>query len=280
MEIIIHSNENIIRRVVHCMLLFTVPRVHGVAKLPWMYSKETADMWRFFLNLRYRIFPYIYSWIVIGAKTGEPVYRPLVWMHQDDPDVYDIDDELFCGDDLLFAPVVEEGMMEREVYLPEGIWRNFWTGVETTGKRHVVADAPFFEPEGLPFFIRQGAILPMRKRSQYNDEDHEVELMIHIFTGEKSIEGKQRFYDSLDVFYDVAYKIQKEKLHVTISNPLDTERSITLHWHCRPRQINTDADAKSFPFIEEPWDTFLSLPPGGTIDCIIEHRAEGMQKHV
>ncbi|MFP4444544.1 MAG: glycoside hydrolase family 31 protein, partial [Spirochaetia bacterium] len=270
MEIIIHSNENIIRRVAHCMLLFTVPRIHGVAKLPWMYSKETAAMWRFFLNLRYRIFPYIYSWIVRGTKTGEPVYRPLVWMHQDDPDVYDIDDELYCGDDLLFAPVVEEGAMEREVYLPEGSWLNFWTGEAIAGQSLIIADAAFFEPAGLPFFIRQGAILPLRSRCQYNRERHETELIIHIFSGGKTASGKRRFYDSHDLYYDISYTIQGKKLHMSLNNPLTTERKITAVWHFRPRKISTDADLKSYPFEEEAWDIEFTAAPKAIKNLIID----------
>ena len=40
----------------------------------------------------------------------------------------EIFDQYMFGDDLMAAPVVEEGRTEREVYVPEGEWRNIFTG--------------------------------------------------------------------------------------------------------------------------------------------------------
>ena len=65
--------------------------------------------------------------------------RPLVFDHQDDPAVRDIDDEYLFGPDLLVAPVVEAGMTARQVYLPAGDWYDWHTGEPAGGGRYVLA---------------------------------------------------------------------------------------------------------------------------------------------
>ena len=61
------------------------------------------------MRLRYRLMPYIYAAFVHAAETGAPVQRPLVFDHQDDPAVRDLDDEYLFGRDLLVAPVLRGG---------------------------------------------------------------------------------------------------------------------------------------------------------------------------
>jgi len=46
----------------------------------------------------------------------------------------------------------------REVYLPDGSWRDFWTGKILTGRQHLVVTAT---PERPPVFVREGTLLPL-----------------------------------------------------------------------------------------------------------------------
>lgn len=259
------SSENIARRVADGMLLFTVPRVHGTAKLPWDCNEETARIWKFFLHLRYRLFPYLWSFIVRSALTGEPPYRPLPWHHQHDEQAWGVDDELYCGDAILFAPVVEEGCLEREVYLPEGAWIDFWTGERFCGPRRIVADAPFFEPAGLPFYVRQGAILPMRPLSTHNAEEDERELQVHLFPG-PSVKAACRatFHDSRERAWSVSCVPSREGLAITVGNPLDVSRSILLVVHDGEPQITMDSAAPEFPFASGFRRASVELAPGET----------------
>jgi sulfoquinovosidase len=53
---------------------------------------------------------------------------------------------------LLVAPVVEEGVEAREVYLPAGeTWVHLWSGAVEEGGQRVSVPAPFGEP---PVFYR------------------------------------------------------------------------------------------------------------------------------
>jgi alpha-D-xyloside xylohydrolase len=77
----------------------------------------------------------------------------------DDPKVADIGDEYMFGPALLVAPVVEQGMTSRQVYLPAGTdWYNVWTNEKVHGGQAVTVSAPI---DTLPLFVRAGSILPM-----------------------------------------------------------------------------------------------------------------------
>ena len=102
-------------------------RYHGASpREPYEYPK-IADLVRKWWNLRYALIPYLKEQGDKVVKTGFPLMRALLFHHPDDPYCWYIDDEFYCGEDLLVAPVMNpEG--KRDVYLPEGRWTDFWTG--------------------------------------------------------------------------------------------------------------------------------------------------------
>ena len=69
--------------------------------------------------------------------------------------------------ELLVAPILRQGATARSVYLPSGVWFNFWSGEAIRGGRHVLAEANL---EMLPLYVRAGTILPMNPVQQYVDE--------------------------------------------------------------------------------------------------------------
>src|SRR5688572_28145331 len=78
------------------------------------------------------------------------------------------EDEFLFGPDLLAAPVLEPGAIEREVYLPRGRWIDLWRSATPdlrvdrvrmlAGGREQKVPAPLDE---LPLFVRAGAVLPL-----------------------------------------------------------------------------------------------------------------------
>ncbi len=81
-----------------------------------------------YLELRYRLMPYIYTAARETSETGLPMMRAMWLHHSDDPAAVARGDQFFWGRDLLVAPVVEKGATRRQLYLPSGIWYDFWTG--------------------------------------------------------------------------------------------------------------------------------------------------------
>ena len=83
--------------------------------------------------------------------TSAPVVRHLMLQYPDDRETWPISDQFLLGDELLVAPITEEGATAREVYLPAGTWYHVWTGVAYEGGQRVSVDAPLGEP---PVFSR------------------------------------------------------------------------------------------------------------------------------
>ncbi len=85
---------------------------------PWTFGDEVEAISKKYLRLRYRLLPYLYNEFREATKTGKPVQQPLVVHFQDDERTHDIADQFMFGDDMMIAPVLEEGATSREVYLP------------------------------------------------------------------------------------------------------------------------------------------------------------------
>ncbi len=128
-------------------------------RTPWNIQERTGEKrvipaFRFFVNVRHNLMPYIWQEAQYSASSGQPMMRAVhLTDHRTPPYQY------FFGRDLLIAPVVEEGAAHWPVYLPEGDWIDFWTGKTLVGKQTVHLDAPL---DRIPVFVRAGAKIPVR----------------------------------------------------------------------------------------------------------------------
>ncbi|HEX8136817.1 MAG TPA: TIM-barrel domain-containing protein [Pyrinomonadaceae bacterium] len=139
----------------------------GYDNEPWRYGKYYEGIIRKYLKLRYRLLPFLYTTLEEAHRTGVPVFRPLVLNYQEDESTLNLDDEFMVGRDLLVAPVLKPDLTERSVYLPQGVWYDYWTGKKLTGGTTIRADAPL---EIVPMYVRGGAIIPMGPEMNYVGE--------------------------------------------------------------------------------------------------------------
>jgi alpha-glucosidase/alpha-D-xyloside xylohydrolase len=104
-----------------------------------------------------------------------------LWLHYaGDPAAVARGDEYLWGRDLLVAPVVEKGATARRVYLPRGVWHDFWTGERLAGGTEISRPVDL---ETLPIYVRAGAIVPMGPVKQYTGEAVEAPLEISVYPG-------------------------------------------------------------------------------------------------
>jgi alpha-glucosidase/alpha-D-xyloside xylohydrolase len=112
--------------------------------------------------------------------TGLPILRAL-WLHYpNDPIAVARGDEYLWGRDILVAPVVERGATNRAVYLPRGVWYDFWTEERHDGGREVTRQVNL---ETMPLFVRAGAAVPLGPVKQYVGEPAEAPLALTIYRG-------------------------------------------------------------------------------------------------
>lgn len=65
--------------------------------------------------------------------TGTPLIRPLWWTAPDDQAALTIDSEFLVGTNLLVAPILDNGKRHRDIYLPNGRWKDNLTGETVEG---------------------------------------------------------------------------------------------------------------------------------------------------
>jgi alpha-glucosidase/alpha-D-xyloside xylohydrolase len=144
------------------------------------HNAAVEPICRKYLELRYRLMPYLYSAVRESTRTGMPVMRAL-WLHYpDDPAAVARGDEYLWGRDMLVAPVVEKGATARRVYLPRGAWHDFWTGEQLAGGSEISRPVDLAT---LPLYVRAGAIVPMGPVKQYTGEAVDGPLEIAVYPG-------------------------------------------------------------------------------------------------
>jgi alpha-glucosidase (family GH31 glycosyl hydrolase) len=145
-----------------------------------LHNAQVEPICKRYLELRYRLMPYLYSAVRETTRTGLPIVRAL-WLHYpDDPAAVARGDEYLWGRDLLVAPVVEKGATSRRLYLPRGSWFDFWTGERTDGGREI--DRPV-DLATTPLYVRAGAIVPMGPVRQYTAEPVDGPLTVTVYPG-------------------------------------------------------------------------------------------------
>jgi len=133
-----------------------------------------------YLELRYRMLPYIYTMARETVDTGMPMMRALWLHHPDDAAAVKRGDQYLWGRDILVSPVVEKGATTRRLYLPRGAWFDFWTEEKLEGGREIERKVDL---ETMPLHVRAGAIVPMGPVKQYVDEPVDGPLSVTVYPG-------------------------------------------------------------------------------------------------
>lgn len=149
-----------------------------------------------FINLRYRLLPYVYatSWDVTANQSS--MMRALVMDFPKDKDALDINDQYMFGKSFLVSPVTEAMYIKgnkpsyeedfstiktKETYLPKGAeWYDFWTGQKFTGGTRVTKETPI---DIIPLYIKAGSVVPIGPSVQYAGEKKWDDLEIRVYPG-------------------------------------------------------------------------------------------------
>ncbi|MDT4895323.1 MAG: alpha-glucosidase [Acidobacteriota bacterium] len=156
--------------------------IDGYDQEPWRFGEYYEDIIRKYLKLRYRLLPFLYTTLQEAHQTGVPLFRPLVLNYQADSNTLNLDDEFMIGSDLLVAPILQPNQTSRLVYLPEGVWYDYWTNRKQKGGTMIRVDAPL---EVVPMFIRGGSIIPEGPEMNYVGEKPFDPISFYIHPDEK-----------------------------------------------------------------------------------------------
>ena len=170
----------------------------------WLFGKEgdwAYDVQKRFIELRYRLLPYIYSLDGAVAQEDGSMMRPLVMDFAHDRKAILLDNEYLFGKNILVRPVTDPLYTKKvegnkgvatvpdiakasapvKVYLPKGTkWIDFWTNEMLEGGQEISRECPI---DILPLYIKAGSILPLGPKVQYSDEKKWDNLDICVYPG-------------------------------------------------------------------------------------------------
>jgi alpha-glucosidase len=145
------------------------------------------------IELRYELLPYIYNVMREASATGLPALRSMFLEFPEDQRTYDLDTQFMFGDALLVAPVVEDGARQKSLYLPKGIWFDYWTGKRYEGERELTVDAPL---SSIPVFVRSGRAVFTQPVVQHTGEIHaETELRLTLYPASPGKTARAELYE-------------------------------------------------------------------------------------
>ena len=199
-----------------------------------------------YINLRYRLLPYIYStsWDVTANQSS--MMRALMMDFSKDKNALDINDQYLFGKSFLVSPVtnamyIKQSVIGRdtiqledfsrvkskETYLPAGNdWFDFWTGEKFSGGNKVNKEVPL---DIIPLYVKEGAIIPMGPAVQYATEKKWDNLEIRIYPGAN---GKFVLYEDENDNYNY-----EKGMYSTIA----------LEWDDKKKMLTIDDRIGSYP---------------------------------
>lgn len=168
------NREDLIRRL-QTVVFSALSMTNGwyIDGIPWE-QLSCLDEARELMQIRMSLIPYLYSAFYIYHTSGKPPVRPLVSDYTADENARACDSEYLLGDALLIAPMTADEH-EREVYLPQGAWYDFWSGEKFDAGRHVV------KTERIPVFVKSGALLPLAEPVEYVEPDTVFKLELKLY---------------------------------------------------------------------------------------------------
>ena len=147
-------------------------------------------------ELRYQLMPYTYTLAWEARDQGLPLMRAM-WLHYpQDSHAAGIGDQFLWGRDMLVAPVYEKGATSRDVYLPDGLWYDWWTGERTAGGRTV---SRAVDLATMPIYVRAGAIIPVDPVRQYTGQPITEPTTIRVYSG---VNGQYTLYEDDGISQD------------------------------------------------------------------------------
>jgi alpha-glucosidase len=194
-------------------------RVHSAGdtrdREPWSFGPEWEVICKKFIELRYKLLPYIYSVFWQQHRYGLPILRPIAFLEQQIYKNLLREEEFAFGDNILVSPVINPGEKSKVVYLPEGNWYYYFNNEVFQGGKEVSIPTPLDE---MPIFVKSGTILPEYPVMQFTGEKKIEALKLVVYYGA----GEQHSYSYTDHGDTFAFEqdVFLERHFVTIGTTL------------------------------------------------------------
>ncbi|NQZ28652.1 MAG: DUF5110 domain-containing protein [Colwellia sp.] len=231
------------------------------------HDKETQDILRTFIKLRYKLLPYNYSLAYQNSTTGMPLMRPLFFESEEldqgleqelksspKSDNYlasfDNASSYLWGDAFLVTPVVAANVSSVAVNLPAGVWFDYFVSDNEPAKKYQGGQTINLATslETLPVLVRGGAFIPMIDDIQSTQDYDASKLTLHYYADKSVTSANYEMYEDDGKTYQAiekglfellqfSAKQQQKQLTIKLNrtgkayNGMPQERTMTLVIH-------------------------------------------------
>lgn len=150
---------------------------------PWAFGEEVLEISRNYINLRYKLMPYLYSTFYEATQNGHPVMRSLAIDYTHDSNIYNTEfqNQYMFGNAFLVAPF--EGYATTtfgKVYFPAGKWYDLYNGEVQNGGQQKILQLSMHK---LPVYVKESSIIPMQSLVQTTAHQPTDTLTINVYQG-------------------------------------------------------------------------------------------------
>ena len=197
---------------------------------PWMFGEVAERNSKKAIELKYQLFPYLYTYAREAHESGLPLMRGLFMEYPKDSEAVKVEDQFMFGKELLVAPVLQKGARVKRVYLPVGEWIDFndkktvYLGGQTVSYR-----APL---NVIPIFVKKGSIIPQMPVMQYIHEDENYPLLVHVFPNYTDEVAKFELYEDDGITLDYQKNIYSKTKFICLTEQNSFETTITIDNKC------------------------------------------------
>lgn len=143
---------------------------------------------REFLKLRHAMIPFLYAASVQTAEKGLALIEPMYYEYPDEEDAYTCPGQYLFGQQMIAAPITEHsdgsGLVTQRVWLPGGVWTDFFTGdVYNGGWQEMTRPLDAF-----PLLAKAGGFFVLDGAPHGNSTALPTVLDVHVFAGSGSYE--------------------------------------------------------------------------------------------
>lgn len=148
---------------------------------PWTHGEEVLEISRNYINLRYKLMPYLYSSFYEATQNGLPVMRSLAIDYTFDSKIYDtqFQNQYLFGKAFMVLPF-ESTKEYGNAYFPKGLWYELYTDKLQQGGQEKILH---LSKDKLPVYVKESSIVPEQSLVQSSMEKPTDTLVLHIYKG-------------------------------------------------------------------------------------------------
>ncbi len=188
-----YCDQELTTRWIQLGVFSPINRLHSSAdeflhKEPWYFDCKYEKIIKQNLQLRHKLFPYLYTMNYRCSEELEPLIQPMYYSYPKCSAAYEVPNQYWFGSELMVAPITDksndfDNLAKTQVWLPKGEWFDFFTGIHYSGlngrKINVYRDISSY-----PVFAKQGAIVPLQSLEEHsNSQSPSKEMEIVVFAG-------------------------------------------------------------------------------------------------